>query len=100
MAGQHGSPGPGGPTVVTKSDGPVRLGLMAIPSPDGLRVRGTVPGLPAEAAGILEGDLVREINGKPVSAYERAALGKALRALPVTLLVERSGETHEIVVGS
>jgi hypothetical protein len=33
---------------------------------DGVRIKGTVPGSPAEAAGLKDGDIITSLNGKPV----------------------------------
>jgi hypothetical protein len=87
-----------GPQVRVVAGGPPRLGLVAIPIPGGLEVRETLPGLPAEAAGLMPGDVVRRVNGKAVSDYEPAELRETLRALPLALVVERAGESIEIRV--
>jgi S1-C subfamily serine protease len=90
--------GAGGPRVEIVSNGPPRLGLMAAPVPGGLEVRETMPGLPAEAAGLRAGDIVREVNGTPVPELASDALRNALRSLPLALVVEREGARLDIIV--
>ncbi len=55
---------------------------------EGVVVAGTVPGSPAETAGLLEGDILREINGRPTPDLQ--ALTDILRDL-------KPGDTVEVV---
>lgn len=91
-------PPPSAPRVHVASGGSPRLGVAIRRLPDGLEIRQTMPGLPAAAAGLRVGDVVRRVNGHAVAEYTDAELGPALRAFPLTLGVERDGETIEIVV--
>jgi hypothetical protein len=56
---------------------------------DGVAVEGVTPGLPAERAGIKEGDRIVAIAGKPV---------KDLRAYMTVLAAQKKGDTIEVVV--
>lgn len=47
------------------------LGLSLLSDSDGWRVVGTIPGSPAEGAGITSGDVVTEIEGKPARAWTK-----------------------------
>jgi serine protease Do len=74
-------------------DWATRLGLGA--GARGVVVARVKPGTTAEEAGIREGDVILEINRKPVTnlkAYERAA-GTVGKSDPVLLLIKRQGRT-------
>ncbi len=47
------------------------LGLSLLADADGWRVAGTIPGSPAEGAGIASGDVVTEIEGKSAITWSR-----------------------------
>ncbi|GIW40388.1 MAG: zinc metalloprotease [Candidatus Binatia bacterium] len=67
-----------------------------VPS-DEARVGGLTPGMPAEQAGLREGDLVLAVDGKPVGSWEE--LSQAIRGSGgrrLVLRVERDGETLEV----
>ncbi|HEY6085277.1 MAG TPA: DegQ family serine endoprotease [Nitrospira sp.] len=69
-----------------------RYGLK--PSERGLIITRVKSGSPAEEAGVREGDLVLEVNRKPVNSiksYERAASGLA-KDQAVLLLLKRKGQ--------
>ncbi len=58
-------------------------------------------GSPAESAGILTGDILREADGTPLTglhASEAASLVRGPAGTPVLLLVERDGELFEVEV--
>jgi RIP metalloprotease RseP len=61
---------------------------------DSLDIGSLIPGYPAEAAGLKAGDIIRKVNGAPVTSrnelWQIAQQGK-----PVTLEVERAGKTFE-----
>ena len=67
---------------------------------DGLRVAGTVPGSPAEAAGLQEGDVVVELAGQPVDDLKN--LSQVLKSLSpgdkVSLAWLRDGQRHQAEV--
>ena len=76
-----------------------QLGLPA--GSVGVVVTGVDPSSAAEAAGIKRGDVIQEVNRKPVSnvdQYQRAVAGMANQ--PVLLLLNRNGITHYVVVES
>jgi len=51
------------------------------------------PGSPGQAAGILPGDILTAINGKPITAYEDLQVETVLnRGVTVTLVLDRQGE--------
>jgi membrane-associated protease RseP (regulator of RpoE activity) len=89
--GSTGSRGPTGP----------KLGLM--PSYDdaetrGMGVSGIVPGGAAEAAGILKGDRITAIAGKPVKNVQdyMKAMAGLKRGEPVEITLEREGKESKV----
>lgn len=51
------------------------------------------PGSPGEAAGILPGDVIVSINGRPIIAYEDLQIETVLnRGVTVTLVLDRQGQ--------
>lgn len=77
-----------------------RIGVELSVAESGLRVDGLTPGLPAEGAGVLPGDLLVAIEGEPVISfvdYDRVA--SSFRPdRPVTLTLDRAGSAVEIDV--
>jgi S1-C subfamily serine protease len=57
-------PQSGSPT--TSSTQPAWLGVQLIPVPAGALVASVVPGSPAQAAGLRAGDVITQIQGRPV----------------------------------
>jgi len=45
-------------------------GVLAIPTLSPLRVAKTVVGSPADAAGVRAGDLIKTVDGRPVTSFE------------------------------
>jgi S1-C subfamily serine protease len=45
-------------------------GVLAIPTLSPLRVAKTVVGSPADAAGVRAGDLIKTVDGHPVTSFE------------------------------
>jgi serine protease Do len=69
----------------------------------GLVVTEVRPGSPAARAGIAEGDVIREVNRKPVQApgdVDRSLGGSGRSAEQVLLRVERQGASRYVVVES
>lgn len=74
-----------------------QLGLPA--GTTGVVVTSVDPGSSAAEAGIQQGDVIQEVNHRPVRSadeFESAVAGMANR--PVLLLVNRNGTTHYVVV--
>ncbi|WKZ56792.1 MAG: RIP metalloprotease RseP [Bdellovibrionota bacterium] len=71
------------------------IALFGFDSPQNLAKIGEVfPGLPAEKAGLQRGDLVRSVNGVPVTTWEELASKIAgSGGEPVTLEITRQGES-------
>ncbi len=71
---------------------------------DGLYVNGVVPGGPADKAGLQEGDIITELDGKPATGPSQLqALTLTHRAGDtVSVTYERNGQSHNttIVLGS
>jgi S1-C subfamily serine protease len=65
----------------------------------GMRVMDVAAGSPAAAAGIKPGDLLTEIDGRPVAARTLSDARRQLKLLapgkPVTLVYSRAGATAE-----
>ena len=67
----------------------------------GLLVQGVRPDSPASQAGLREGDVIRAVDGTPVTSAE--ALGRAVRRVsdrPLLLLVHREGSDQFLTVRS
>jgi serine protease Do len=75
-----------------------QLGLAA--DTQGAVVAGVQPGSPASEAGLTEGDVIQEVNRKPVRNVQelRQALSSAGKDQPVLLLINRGGNTTFVVV--
>ena len=74
-----------------------QLGVPA--SSTGVVVSGVDPSSAAAAAGLQSGDIIQEVNRKPVhnvSEYQQAVAASGDQ--PILLLVERSGVTHFVVI--
>lgn len=74
-----------------------QLGLPA--SAAGVVVTSVDPGSAADAAGIQQGDVIQEVDRKPVQSveeYQRAITGTANQ--PILLLINRKGTTHYVVI--
>lgn len=71
-----------------------RVGFSLNDGATGVSLRALVPGLPAEAAGLREGDRLLEIAGQPIrveSDYDGIAL-LFRRGEPVSVIVDRAGQ--------
>ena len=79
---------------------PRRLGLQFRGMGGGaLTVARVMPGSLGEQAGFMAGDILVELNGKPASDYDMAALGKLFKsAEPLHFVIDRDGEQHDIKI--
>ncbi len=72
--------------------------IVSYPQPSTAVLR-VIPGMPAAEAGIRVGDVVTEVDGRPVRSLEEmqwALVGKAGRRIPV--VVQRDGQPVRLVV--
>ncbi|HUM12197.1 MAG TPA: RIP metalloprotease RseP [Myxococcaceae bacterium] len=72
--------------------------IVSYPQPSTAVLR-VIPGMPADEAGIRVGDVVTEVDGRPVRSLEEmqwALVGKAGRRIPV--VVQRDGRPVKLVV--
>lgn len=83
------------------------LGISAPYRLDGLRVRATAQGSPAQAAGLVAGDTIIAVAGEPLSSAENFAAQLAQAAgQPIYLTVQRAsdpeikGEVEEVAVSA
>lgn len=76
------------------------LGVRYTMRPRGAEIVEVIPGSPAEEAGLQAGDLIREVDGRPVSAARPLSelLSFYRPGDQVTLTVERDGDEREIKV--
>lgn len=88
---------PGGQSVPRPK---VMIGITMDDSPEGVRVDSVIDGLPAQAAGLKAGDIIRELNDKPVENKEdfRAAIGALEPGDQAELIVFRDGKDVELKV--
>ena len=64
-----------------------------------VHVAATLPGAPAERAGILAGDLIREVNGKPIRNSSDVTVAVMLSPnTPLEMTVERAGAPLTLTV--
>ena len=70
---------------------PPRLGILIEPAPPspGVRIAGTLPDTPAEAAGLQKGDIILSINGAPVKNATEVRQAVAQAGSVCKLLIER-----------
>jgi PDZ domain len=67
-----------------------RSGLWINAGDNGFLVENVAPGGPAEQAGLLKGDIITAINGKPARSEELSDARTLLRSLPAGTAVELS----------
>lgn len=91
--------------VFIERGGPRRamLGVQIDGAKEGARVLSVSPGGPAEEAGIKDGDIIVEIDGKKISGENsgRAVVDEMTKVKPdqkVKVVVLRSGKKHDYVV--
>jgi len=64
-----------------------------------IKIAATLPGMPAEAAGILAGDQILEVNGKPVRNSSDITVAVLLSPnAPLNLLIDRDGAEQMLTV--
>jgi len=75
---------------------------LALPEPSGVLVRGVQDGSPAANAGVEPGDVIKEIDRRPVKSADelRKAMAAHRPGAPVLLLVRRKGGSLYLTVGS
>jgi putative serine protease PepD len=68
---------------------------------DGAKVESVTPGMPAAQAHLKVGDLIRKVDGKPVTGSIDlvVAIRTHVAGQQVTLTVDRGGKTLEVKVG-
>jgi regulator of sigma E protease len=77
----------------------LRLGAPAVAQPENAMVNAVAPGSPAEASGLLPGDVILVADGREIETitdlqeHTRAHLG-----VPVTLTLQRDGQTLQVTV--
>lgn len=64
----------------------------------GVPYLGSIPGSPADKAGLMKGDEILSVNGKPVATLAQAADALAQRCNPLVLDLIRGGRYMEIRV--
>ncbi|HEX4824122.1 MAG TPA: aspartyl protease family protein [Candidatus Polarisedimenticolaceae bacterium] len=77
-----------------------RLGIMTHGVAEGkLPVEKVVPGSPAEAAGVKEGDQITKLNGRPVGELSFSEIGQLFQFRPLVISVIRDGAPVDVTVG-
>ena len=87
------------PSSLVDVGGKVRYGIR-LPglSGDTLEVTGVEKGLVAAEAGLMKGDLIIAMNGKPVATLSEDERMQCLRGSPLVLRVERGSDTLDITL--
>jgi len=63
------------------------------------QIVGVMEGYPAEEAGFMEGDVIKQINDKKITIYRDVTLYLALHTgMPLTVTVDRGGEPYTSVI--
>jgi len=84
---------------VVKPTGKKRYGIRIMGSIDAeLKVAGVDPGSPAEAGGLLAGDLVVALNGVPVEQLDTSQRISALQGSPLKMSVKRDGQLQDLTL--
>ncbi|RPJ82487.1 MAG: Do family serine endopeptidase, partial [Acidobacteria bacterium] len=78
----------------------IRQQLQLEPGTQGALVAAVQPGSPAAEAGLTRGDVIQEVNRKPVRRVQelRQALSSAGKDQPVLLLINRLGSTTYVAI--
>jgi len=76
-----------------------RLGVMIRGPKDGkLPIDKVVPGSPAEAAGVRDGDEIVRLNGRAVAEMSGSEVGQAMMARPLSISLLRDGAAVDVTV--
>ncbi|MBN2731885.1 MAG: Do family serine endopeptidase [Balneolaceae bacterium] len=73
---------------------------LGLESSQGILINSVVEDAPAERAGLREGDVIKTLNGKPVSSYAnfRTSIATSKPGTEITLGIIREGESRDIEV--
>jgi hypothetical protein len=84
--------------VVMGGGGTKRYGIRFMGGLDlaNLRVAGVDPASPAELGGVRAGDVIIGVNGRSVADMERGEFSSVMRSSPLSLVVLRDGEEHQL----
>jgi len=74
------------------SDAPYRIGVAFRPGSDRLIVQHVLPGSAGEKGGLKQGDVVIEVNGKPVGDVSQEELSRVFGSPELVVLKVRRGE--------
>jgi hypothetical protein len=80
---------------------PRRLGVMfqGMPGGSALTIAGVDPGSLGEKAGLMAGDVLLALNGKPTEQYDMSELGTLIRSsTPLRFDVERDGQSRTVEI--
>ena len=100
-AGHHcGMGGPSGKALGVGVSELSSEALNAVNLEHGVQVERIVPGSPAQAAGLKQGDIIVELLDKPVYSVERLQwlVRQAPESKPVTLRLQRDGSAQTVTV--
>ncbi|MBN2432472.1 MAG: PDZ domain-containing protein [Acidobacteria bacterium] len=86
--------------VFIKTPSPQLLAALGQDGTAGALVTYVLPGFPAAQAGLQAGDLIMELNGRPVRSAEDITLGlkEIPRHDPIVLRFSRRGETRQVTL--
>jgi S1-C subfamily serine protease len=79
---------------------PPRLGVALAFGPEFIRIEQVLSGGLAEKSGLQPGDLIRSINGEQVTPDDQPRLGELLGQSPLTIQVERDGNSVDVTIQS
>lgn len=91
------APSPAPELAPESGEGP-RLGVSARPTEGGLEVMEVREGSLAQTLGIEPGDVLREINGKPLAAASDVSSALAGAGKSIEVRFERDGATHVVAL--
>jgi regulator of sigma E protease len=86
-------------TVKPASDAKSGAGVAGWAESSQIEIVSVVSGMDAQRAGLRHGDILMSVNGQPIrSTYKLHDIINGLAGKPVTLVYERNGQQHEVVV--